>query len=318
MKRSLFFLLPIVLLFGCQNKIDKISSKSITDSIFTPDVADDLDTSNKEIIDEDGVATRQIVTDFELYEFINPKLGEQIAAVADSCFGKNTTYFILTIMPTGTLYVKRPGVDPEKGTEYNARIETHNNEYYDIEIDSSFFHRQKICVKIGKRLCFVHMEADSPKIVKPTGKHYIDRHYTEDNLCLCSESDRMLQIGDDGSIKNVYPVKAFAPEGKLDTLLFVFADEYPTWPNNGQSLEQFIAKKVDWPEDIKRTYAYFTVEMDGRVSNIEIVRKNPDPEERAFVESIRKILPSMPRWNPGKIQGKIVRTRLPFVLERPQ
>ena len=296
MTKNLFFLLMLALLLGCQSK-----------------------KTNKVIIDENTIASREIVTDFELFEFINPKFGAQIAAIADSCLDDDySKYLILTIMPADTLYVKMPDVDPEKGARYNAKLETYNNDYYDIEIDSSFFSSQKTCVKLGKRLCFVHMWDDVPEIVKPTGKHYTDRHYTNDYVCPCMEQERMLLIGDDGTIKNVYPVKAFAPEGKLDTLLFVFADEYPTWPNNGQSLEQFIAKKVDWPEDIKRTYAYFTVEMDGRVSNIEIVRKNPDPEERAFVESIRKILPSMPRWNPGKIQGKIVRTRLSFVLERPQ
>lgn len=160
------------------------------------------------------------------------------------------------------------------------------------------------------------MEADSPKIVKPTGRHYTDRHYTNDYVCPCMEAERMLLIGDDGKIKKLYPEDAFVSEDFIDTVLFVVADEYPTFPNNGQSLEQFIAKRVDWPENIKKTYAFFTVEIDGRVSDIETIRKNP--AERAFVESIRKILPSMPRWNPGKIQGKTVRTRLSFVLERPQ
>lgn len=52
--------------------------------------------------------------------------------------------------------------------------------------------------------------------------------------------------------------------------------------------------------------------MDGSINNIKILR-DPDPERRLGEEAVR-VVKMMPKWKPGKAQGKKVRVQynLPF------
>lgn len=82
--------------------------------------------------------------------------------------------------------------------------------------------------------------------------------------------------------------------------------------------EQFIKDNFKTPvvdgEPIKgKVFVTFVVEKDGSISNIVILR---DVGHGTGEEAIR-ILQNMPRWNPAKKDGKIVRSLYPMPITIP-
>ena len=55
----------------------------------------------------------------------------------------------------------------------------------------------------------------------------------------------------------------------------------------------------------------FVVEKDGSVSHVEVVS---GVDERLDTEAVR-VVSASPKWIPGKIQGKTVRTRIVLPIE---
>lgn len=85
-----------------------------------------------------------------------------------------------------------------------------------------------------------------------------------------------------------------------------------SFPDDGQpGLLAFIENAISWKEvratgKEDRITLSFVVERDGSLSNIEILRSKGDKQlEDEAIRIIRK----MPKWNPGKQRGKIVRTK---------
>ncbi len=88
----------------------------------------------------------------------------------------------------------------------------------------------------------------------------------------------------------------------------------PEFPGGTQELMKFIAMNLRYPSECVdkgiegRVTLSFIVEKDGSVSNIEKLRS---PDDLLSAEAIR-VVSSMPKWVPGKQDGKEVRVR--FVL----
>lgn len=259
---------------------------------------------------------REVTTTFELYKFINPAIEKQLKQVADSCFDKEAPYLVFYLFQQDTLYVQLPDVNPEDGAPFNAFLGTYNNDYFNIEIDSSYFTSFTACVKIGKRLCLLDDHPD-PKIFRNTGRRIVDRHITHDYECPCLEEERYLLLNEEGWVQRVYPDAVFIPDEPIETILVEIPDEQPQFPGGEDSLSQWIAERVDWPDSITTTIADFIVELDGRVTEVIAPPSVVEPNERAFIENLRPFLSNMPRWTPGKEKGKTVRSQSVTWLHRP-
>ena len=96
-----------------------------------------------------------------------------------------------------------------------------------------------------------------------------------------------------------------------------FPDVDATFPGGQVALQKFIVSNVSYPEisidmnEQGKVYLSFIVEKDGSISSIDIqkgVSKDLDREAK-------RVLRSMPNWNPGEVDGRKVRTRcsLPIV-----
>ena len=100
-------------------------------------------------------------------------------------------------------------------------------------------------------------------------------------------------------------------EQELETKVFVVVEQMPEFPDGGQPgmlafLENAISEEVRATGKEDRITLSFVVERDGSLSNIEILRSKGDKQlEDEAIRIIRK----MPKWNPGKQRGKIVRTK---------
>ena len=262
------------------------------------------------------IPTRDVTAIIPLYEFVNPALEQQLVQVADSCFREWNYFLELTILPESRLYGDMPDVDPEQGAPYNAKLRDLHPDYHDIKGDSIFFSKAKACVKVGRRLCVINNP--SPEFFRKTGRRYTGRHSNSESVRICAEDERYLMLGADGTVQRVYPFNAFVPWGPIDSIVVEYPTEKPEFPDGKEALARWIAGHIMWPDDAKVTLACFTIEIDGRVTDVKVPPSVRDAKERAFIESLRPLLPSMPRWKPGKMYGKTFRTRSLTRLRRPE
>lgn len=111
-------------------------------------------------------------------------------------------------------------------------------------------------------------------------------------------------------------------EQELETKVFVVVEQMPEFPDGGQPgmlafLENAVSEEVRATGKEDRITLSFVVERDGSLSNIEILRSKGDKQlEDEAIRIIRK----MPKWNPGKQHGKIVRTKytIPVTFRKKQ
>ena len=96
--------------------------------------------------------------------------------------------------------------------------------------------------------------------------------------------------------------------------VYVFPEEYPSFPGGEEALYKFIDDNLRYPEEAREVNVQgsviirFVVEKDGSISNAAIAREIGCGCGR---EALR-VVNMMPRWKPGKQGAKPVRTE--FIL----
>jgi protein TonB len=84
--------------------------------------------------------------------------------------------------------------------------------------------------------------------------------------------------------------------------------EMPSFPGGKQAAIQFIADRLRYPQYEHQiglegiVYVQFVVDREGNITDIEILRS---PSEGFAKEAIR-VLQLMPKWNPGRNNGRFV------------
>jgi len=90
----------------------------------------------------------------------------------------------------------------------------------------------------------------------------------------------------------------------------------PEFPDGQNQFLKLVMKKFQIPEKFYgKILLYFVIEKDGTLSNIKVENGN----DEIYSEAMR-VLKLSPKWNPGKYQDKIVRSRycLPINILPPQ
>ena len=101
--------------------------------------------------------------------------------------------------------------------------------------------------------------------------------------------------------------------------VFVVVEDDPEFPGGMDALHAFIEKNLVYPEEAKaagiegKVYISFTVEKDGSITNVKILR---DIGYGCGDEAVR-VVKMMPKWIPGKQRGNPVRVQfnLPVVFK---
>lgn len=93
--------------------------------------------------------------------------------------------------------------------------------------------------------------------------------------------------------------------------IFGAAEEMPSFPGGEKALMQYIKDNTYYPEEMcegaaqGRVMVGFVINEDGSISDVKILRSlTPECDEVAV-----KIVKGMPKWNPGKQNGKAVKTK---------
>lgn len=93
--------------------------------------------------------------------------------------------------------------------------------------------------------------------------------------------------------------------------IFGAAEEMPSFPGGEKALMQYIKDNTYYPEELcegaaqGRVMVGFVINEDGSISDVKVLR-SLTPE---FDEVAVKIVKGMPKWNPGKQNGKAVKTK---------
>jgi len=112
------------------------------------------------------------------------------------------------------------------------------------------------------------------------------------------------------AIMTTLSINAQSEETLEEEKVYVNVEEIPQFPGGPSALFEFLSKNLKYPAEAEkngvqgRVIVTFVVERDGSVSNAKI-KKGVDPS--LDKEAIR-LIEIMPRWIPGKQEGKEVRT----------
>ncbi|TFH94100.1 M56 family metallopeptidase [Porphyromonas levii] len=102
-----------------------------------------------------------------------------------------------------------------------------------------------------------------------------------------------------------------APPPEKDGEIFEFVEDMPEFPGGIGALMKWLGENIKYPEEAEkqniqgRVMVHFVVETDGSVSNPQIARS---VHESLDAEAVR-VVAAMPKWTPGKAEGKPVRVR---------
>lgn len=105
----------------------------------------------------------------------------------------------------------------------------------------------------------------------------------------------------------------FVPPGEKQEPIYDLVDEPASFPGGLAAFQKYQAENLNYPQVALengfqgRCYLQFIVTETGVITTIEVKRGVPDCPE-CDKEAIRMVK-SMPKWIPGKINGKPVKSR---------
>lgn len=128
-------------------------------------------------------------------------------------------------------------------------------------------------------------------------------------MTACSNSKIQRTVSDNAKQWRTAVIKPTADPDS--SKIFGAAEEMPSFPGGEKALMQYIKDNTYYPEEMcegaaqGRVMVGFVINEDGSISDVKILRSlTPELDEVAV-----KIVKGMPRWNPGKQNGKAVKTK---------
>ena len=104
-------------------------------------------------------------------------------------------------------------------------------------------------------------------------------------------------------------VNAYSQSKEQDDAVYSMVSEQPSFPGGMQEMMKFISENRKYPAEAKakdihgKIIVAFVVERDGSLSDVKIRRGiGYGCDEEAI-----RVIKSMPKWTPGKQNGKAVR-----------
>jgi protein TonB len=95
--------------------------------------------------------------------------------------------------------------------------------------------------------------------------------------------------------------------------VYTVADVMPAYPGGQNALEDYMNNNVEYPQNAidnnseGMVKVQFVVDENGNVTNAKVVGKELG---NGLDEEAVKVVSNMPKWTPGKVKGKNVKTRI--------
>lgn len=94
---------------------------------------------------------------------------------------------------------------------------------------------------------------------------------------------------------------------------FVAIEEKPEFPGGDKEMYNFLRKNIQYPQKEKendiqgKAFVTFVIDTDGSVTNVAIYKGVP--EGSGIDAEALRVVKLMPKWKPGKQNGKVVKVR---------
>lgn len=122
---------------------------------------------------------------------------------------------------------------------------------------------------------------------------------------------RYKEINDGKDLKTTYYDET-GQETKNPKERMAYYETMPSYPGGEEALFEYLKRSVIYPKVAKdnhiqgRVIVGFTVDVDGHITNVKVLRSGGDP---SLDREAKRVIQSMPRWIPGKIRGEPVRIK---------
>lgn len=101
--------------------------------------------------------------------------------------------------------------------------------------------------------------------------------------------------------------------------IYTVVDHNPEFPGGMDAMIAWLGSNVQYPTAAREAglegtvYVSFVVERDGTITGVKVIK--PNEKMKALEEEAVRAVRSMPKWKPGKANGKKVRVQfmLPIV-----
>lgn len=140
-------------------------------------------------------------------------------------------------------------------------------------------------------------------------------------MTACSDGNIQRTVSDNVKPRVEKPAKEESPRllgiapyrqpVETSSKIFGAAEEMPSFPGGEKALMQYIKDNTYYPKEMcegaaqGRVMVGFVINEDGSISDVKVLRNlTPELDEVAV-----KIVKGMPKWNPGKQNGKAVKTK---------
>jgi TonB family protein len=139
-----------------------------------------------------------------------------------------------------------------------------------------------------------------------------------DNNTTNNPEDALTRIpneGEDLSVNKPMETPSIPVTEKADdNKVYDKVDELASFPGGTVACYRWLSDHIKYPEECKEkgiegeVTVLFVVEKDGSISDI----KAQHSTDEAFVKEVTRVVSSMPKWKPAKVNGEVVRSRMHF------
>jgi TonB family protein len=162
---------------------------------------------------------------------------------------------------------------------------------------------------------------------EPDGSYYnikVDEEAIEDGTMRTAVT--FTKFDKDGNPKSAHlaqipftQAESISKEAPVNDSIYQQVDVMPEFPGGEKAMMQFIVDNITYPQSAKdkniqgKVYVSFVVEKDGSVDQVKVMRSIGGGCDEEAV----RVVKAMPKWVPGKKDGKNVRVNyvLPFVFK---
>lgn len=154
-------------------------------------------------------------------------------------------------------------------------------------------------------------QQDTPPPPPPPAAQEVEvLNVVEDNV----ETESIEVISEDNpeDIVEIAPPVEVKEEEEPEDVIFYVVESMPEFPGGTQAMYKYIGENLKYPVIAQengiqgRVVCQFTVNKDGSLVDIEVVRSAGDPS--LDKEAVR-VIKSMPKWKPGKQRNQPVRVK---------